>query len=401
MKKVLIFSLSYYPRFVGGAEVAIKEITDRVSPEEIEFHMVTLRYDSNLPKHEKVGNIFVHRIGFTKKNPTVVDLKKMPLHLNKMAFQFHAFFEAARLHKKYKFEAVWAMMAHSAGVPASLFKAFFPDVHYILTLQEGDPTDEIEKKMRPLRPLFRRAFLKADKVQAISTFLGRWAVKMGYRGTPIIIPNGVDGKLFSQSYSEEELDHQRSALGKKKGDVFLITTSRLVVKNGLKDVISALPLLPPFVRFLIIGVGPEEKALRTHAFDLGVSRRTEFKGFVSHEELPKYLKASDIFVRPSLSEGMGNSFIEAMASGIPVIATQVGGIADFLFDPEKNIDRESTGRAVLPNDPAGIAKAVEAYIGNPATTKVIAHTAQKMALENYDWNLMAKRMSEEVFGIIK
>ena len=64
VKKILIFSLAYYPNFVGGAEVAIKEITDRISPEDFEFHMITLRFDSRLPKTEKIGNIFVHRIGF-------------------------------------------------------------------------------------------------------------------------------------------------------------------------------------------------------------------------------------------------------------------------------------------------------------------------------------------------
>ena len=52
VKKILIFSLAYYPNFVGGAEVAIKEITDRLSPEEFEFHLVTLRFDSSLPKTE-------------------------------------------------------------------------------------------------------------------------------------------------------------------------------------------------------------------------------------------------------------------------------------------------------------------------------------------------------------
>ena len=55
-KRVLIFSLAYFPKHVGGAEVAIKEITDRISPQDIEFHMITLRFDSTLPKVEKIGN---------------------------------------------------------------------------------------------------------------------------------------------------------------------------------------------------------------------------------------------------------------------------------------------------------------------------------------------------------
>ena len=80
MKKILIFSLAYYPHHIGGAEVAIKEITDRITPEDIEFHMVTLRFDSTLPKVEKIGNVLVHRIGFTKDRPSMADLGKLPLY---------------------------------------------------------------------------------------------------------------------------------------------------------------------------------------------------------------------------------------------------------------------------------------------------------------------------------
>jgi len=65
MQKVLIFSLAYFPKHVGGAEVAIKEKTDRIT--DLEFHMVTLRYDSTLPKVEKVGNVLVHVSGSSKR----------------------------------------------------------------------------------------------------------------------------------------------------------------------------------------------------------------------------------------------------------------------------------------------------------------------------------------------
>ena len=70
MKKILIFSLVYYPRYIGGAEVAIKEITDRISPSDIEFDMVTLRSHKDLPKAEKIGNVNVYRVGLLnhKKN---------------------------------------------------------------------------------------------------------------------------------------------------------------------------------------------------------------------------------------------------------------------------------------------------------------------------------------------
>lgn len=395
MKKILIFSLVYYPKHVGGAEVAIKEITDRIS--DIEFHMVTLRMDSMLPAMEQVGNVFVQRIGFTKPNPGMADLKKFPLHLNKFLFQFTAFLKAASLHRKYKYDTVWGMMAHSTGVPAGLFKTFFPKVPYILTLQEGDPIEHIEKTMRPLWPLFTRGFTKADTIQAISNFLGRWATARGFKGRLEIIPNAVNTKHFSHDYSDAELVPIRASMGKKDGDVFLITTSRLVKKNAVDDVIRALPKLPPHVHFAILGTGPDEVMLRALATSEGVTDRVHFLGQIGHDVMPKYLKASDIFIRPSRSEGMGNSFVEAMAAGIPVIATQEGGIADFLFDAKRNPEKVTTGWAVDTDAPDQIAEVVKDIIANPEKVREVTKTAKAMAFEKYDWDLIAKDMRERVF----
>ncbi len=97
MKKILIFSLAYYPRHVSGAEAAVKEITDRIS--DIEFHMVTLRFDSADAREEKLGNVMVHRVGSSS-------------YLSKILFPFGAALNARRLHKKHSFDALWAMMTY-------------------------------------------------------------------------------------------------------------------------------------------------------------------------------------------------------------------------------------------------------------------------------------------------
>ena len=86
MRKVLIFSLAYFPKHVRRCRGFIKEITERMP--DIEFHMVTNRFDSTLPRVERIGNVLVHRIGITTKNPSMNDLRKWPLHLNKFLFQF-------------------------------------------------------------------------------------------------------------------------------------------------------------------------------------------------------------------------------------------------------------------------------------------------------------------------
>jgi glycosyltransferase involved in cell wall biosynthesis len=395
MKRILIFSLAYFPKHVGGAEVAIKEKTDRMP--EYEFHMVCLRYDSTLPKEEKVGNVIVHRIGFVRPNPSMGELKKFPLHFNKYWFQFAAAFKALALHRTYRFDATWAMMAHSCGVPAALFKIFRPRVPYVLELQEGDPPAHIERLALPVWPLFSRAFTSADVISVISTFLGKWARHRGFKGPVVLVPNAVNTKHFSQEYPAQVVNEVKDRLGKKMGDVFVITTSRLVHKNAVDDMIRALPKLPQNVHFIVLGTGPDEAMLRALCKNEGVEDRVRFVGQIGHLEMPVYLKASDIFIRASRSEGMGNSFVEAMAAGLPVIATQEGGIADFLFDEKRNPDKPVTGWAVDKDSPEQIANAVTAIMGNPEKVRSVIATARAMVIEKYDWDLIARDMNEKVF----
>jgi glycosyltransferase involved in cell wall biosynthesis len=288
-------------------------------------------------------------------------------------------------------------MAHATGVPASKFKKSFPEVKYLLTLQEGDPPAHIEHKMRMFGESFKRAFTTADSIQVISNFLGNWAKQKGFRKEPILIPNAVNTTHFSQSYSEADLKAIRAELGFSKEDVLLVTTSRLVHKNAVDNVIKALPTLPEKVKFIIFGTGPDEDMLKALAKKIGVEPRVVFYGQIEHADMPKYLKACDIFIRPSRSEGMGNSFVEAMAAELPVVATQAGGIADFLFDEKLNPDQTTTGWAVGIDSPTDITKAVMDITKNPEKVQQITKSAKSMVLNKYDWDLIAKNMEQQVF----
>lgn len=395
MKRVLIFSLAYFPKYVGGAEVAIQEITNRI--QDIEFHLVTNRYDTTLPKEEKIGNVYVHRIGFTRPNPSPADLKRFPLHLNKFLFQFSAAWKAIQLNRTHHYDAIWAMMAHSCGVPAALFKLFSPRTPYLLTLQEGDPPKHIERVMLPVWPLFRRAFRSAERVQVISNFLGSWARQMGYTREITLVPNGVNTAHFSQSYPEATVNRIKDELDKKMGDVFLVSTSRLVHKNALDDVIRALTYMPEQVHFINFGFGPDMEKLAACAQKEGVAHRVRLLPHPGLDTLPLYLRACDIFVRPSRSEGFGVSFVEAFAAGLPVIATQEGGIADFLFDEKRNPDKPVTGFAVDADSPEQIAEQVRSIMSHPEKVRAVVATAKALAVREYDWDLIARTMRERVF----
>lgn len=397
-KRVLIFSLAYYPSFTSGAEAALKEITDRIDSNEIEFHLITLRYDASLPRVEQLGNVLVHRIGITQSTkPTFADLGKWPLDLNKPLYQFLAAWKACSLHRTYRYDAIWAMMAHSTGVPAALFKLFHPRVPYVLTLQEGDPPEYIEKTLRPLWPLFTRAFTQASVVQAISGFLGEWARRRGFQGPLEIIHNGANPKDVSNDIPAEEVERARVALHKQPGEILLMNTARIVSQKAPDITVRALALLPEHIRLVLVGDGPEQAAVKALALELGVAHRVQFTGRVDRSEVTAYRKNADIFVCASRSEGLGLAFLSAMASRLPVVATQEGGLADFIFDAKRNPKKPTTAWAVDKDRPEQIAAAVQEILADPVQTDRVTTQAREMILTSFEWGTIATAMKNRVF----
>lgn len=368
-KRILIFSLAYFP-FVGGAEIAVKEITDRISMG-WEFDMITLKMKPELPREERLGNINVYRIAGPK-----------------LLFPFLAFLKSLALHKKINYSAVWSIMANRAGFAALFFKFFHPKIKFLLTLQEGDPFDYPQKRagiIWPLiKPLFSRIFIKADYIQAISNYLADWAKKMEAKCPVEVVPNGVDIKNFQFLLPDFQLKDLRNKLGIKDYEKILITTSRLVPKNAVDDAMKALQYLSDNIKFLILGAGPELENLKNLAKELGLENKVMFLGEISHRELPQYLKISDIFVRPSLSEGLGNSFLEAMACGLPIIGTPVGGIPDFLKDRE-------TGLFAEVKNSRNIAEKIKLLFQNEALRKKIAENGKNLVVEKYNWDVIARK----------
>lgn len=376
---ILIFSTAYHP-FIGGAEVAVREITDRLF--DFEFHMITARFNRLLPKVEKVGAITVYRIGLG-----------IPL-LDKLVLPVAGGLKALLLKRKNNYKAYWCIMVTFASLAA--LKANFlsrKKVPIILTLQEGDSEEYFKKKWGGLiETCWNLLLKKTTHLIAISNYLKEKARAMRYHGDVSIIPNGVDVKKFSDPISLEERKRLRTEFDLQDHDTALITVSRLTAKNGIEDVIRALPLLPRSVKFLIFGKGELREPLRLLAKEKDVSDRVSFRGFVTHKELPKALQASDIFIRTPLSEGFGNSFVEAMAAGIPVIATPVGGIVDFLKD-------EETGLFAEVQSESSIATAVMRFVHDENLKSHVVETAFKMVKEKYDWDIIAEQM-RRVFGKI-
>ena len=372
-KRALIFSIAYYPH-VGGAEIAVKEITDRVP--DIEWHMITCALSPDLPQQEKIGSVHVHRVSCSK-----------------YLFPFVAWRYAHKLYSKIPFDFTWSIMAAYAGFANLFFKMTHANVPFLLTLQEGDPIEYIKRKVWFIYPLFRLIFKRADKIQAISKFLASFGRDMGHDKPIEVIANGVDVSLFSQHISHEKKSDLSVRMSKKENEIYLVTTSRLVYKNAVDDIISSLTILPAHISLVIIGKGEEGPRLSEQAERLSVIDRVKFVGFIPHEDIPLYFSICDIFVRPSRSEGFGNSFIEAMAAGLPVVATPVGGIVDFIDDQE-------TGVFCCPDNPKSLAEAIMSLVNNHQLVKKIVAGGYERVVSEYSWDHIAQKMRDQVFNTL-
>lgn len=387
MRRVLIFSLAYYPHLVGGAEVAIKEITDRLGSD-FEFDMVTLYAGKN--RFERIGNVNVYRVGPNVKivGNTVPQIS----YIMKCAYVASAFFKSLILYHTHHYEFTWSVIASFNAYANLFFSWIHPKIPFLLTLQEGDTPEHIKKAttLPILYRLYKKIFKRASSIQTISNYLASYARDMGAECGVVVVPNGVNYQFFSEPAQQSQIKALQHELGIESSDTVLITTSRLVQKNGVGDIIDALSHISESTKLLILGTGPLEEMLKEKTILLKLDSRVKFVGFVPHRELPLYLQASHIFVRPSLSEGFGISFIEAMAAGLPVIATNVGGIPDFLTD-------RVTGLFCEVGNGKSVAEKVELLMTDQNLKESIVKNAREMVKEKYDWDLVSKGM-REVFG---
>ncbi len=375
---IVVFSFAYDP-FVGGSEIAIKEIIRQA--ENFDFTVLTSRFEPTTPPVDKYGNVDIRRLGPPSRVRHGAIFKKI-------GYVFRAWQEAERLHSQRRFDLIWVVMASYGGIAALLFKMNHPNVPMLLTIQEGDSESHLKYGKFGLVGFFGKLmFRSADYIQVISGYLRDFSLMQGAQVPIEIVPNGVDIGLFSTKYRPVEIKALREYLG-IKDEYVALTTSRLVVKNGVDILIRAVAKFKerrPNIKCLIIGEGPDRIKLERLAKKLGVESNVIFLGHMSQNDLPLYFAISDMFIRPSRSEGLGSSFLEAMAAGTPVIGTPVGGIVDFLKDGE-------TGYVAEPENPESVAYKMHEILDDSKKTGKTVRQAKDLIHRGYSWETVGKMM---------
>lgn len=374
---VLVFSTAFLP-LIGGAEVAIDEITKRVKS--MRFLIITARFSREHPRHEKQGHVEIIRVGFG-------------FAFDKWLLPFFGFWAGYRALAQNTRAVLWGMMISQGSIAAYFLKIVYPKIPLVITLQEGDSEAYREHGRAGFIYFFwKRILRRADRVTAISAYLAVQARRAGFRGEVAIIPNGVDEQYVSASFEGVGLEDVREELHIAPGERVVISVSRLVEKNGIADLLKAFALLRnggTQARLVLVGDGPEKANLASLAGKLALGGSVLFAGSIRHDELLRYYRMSDIFVRPSRSEGLGSAFLEAMGAGVPVVATPIGGIVDFIEDGK-------TGVLAKPENPESIAAAILKVLEDPVFAGTLKENARELIIQKYLWVDIVQKM-EEVF----
>ena len=237
----------------------------------------------------------------------------------------------------------------------------------------------------------RQSFLKkfvcsrATKIRAISNKVHDTIVSWGIPSEKItIIGDRVDCNHFNLNIDGNEI---RKKLGIQ--NKMIISVASLIEIKGFGTLLEAAKLVRESiadVKFVIVGTGHLKSKLIEKTKELGISDIVNFVGFIPYSEMPKYYAASDLFVHPTYVEGLGRVVLEAQAAGIPVVATNVGGIPEAVSD--------SSAILVEPRDPKALGDAILKVLKDKELAVNLSKKGREFVMNNFEFFKQEKKLIE-------
>jgi L-malate glycosyltransferase len=227
----------------------------------------------------------------------------------------------------------------------------------------------------------------AHRITVNAAAVGRFVeAEEGCRpGKMVLIPNGVSEEALRVSTDGRQ---KRRELGLPADGPVIGAVSRLAWKKGVRYLLDAVPPLLeslPQLRVVIVGDGPLRQELEAQACSLGIAERVTFLG--SRPDALSLLPVFDVFVLPSVVEGMSNALLEAMATARPIVATDVGGNSEVVVDGE-------TGLLVAAADPGQMAGAILKLLQAPEMAQEMGAAGRRRVTLHYRVDVMARRIEE-------
>ncbi|UCE75376.1 MAG: glycosyltransferase family 4 protein [Methanomassiliicoccales archaeon] len=343
-----------------------------------EIDVITLYYPGS-KKFEIMNGIRVHRFQYwspsryqklATESGIATDLKSNIIA--RIQLPFLLLFFLLKTHKISKSCDIIHAHFTLSGL-AAVFSQRIGRKRIILTCHGSDINYIPESGM--VRTISIHTLEKVNKIITVSYALKNKIVDLGISQDKIvIIPNSVDTKRFSPRRT-------------KSNGFEILWAGRMVREKGLEYLFQAMIEVIdkiPDVKLILIGDGEQRKYLEKLAVKIGIRDNLHFVGIKEHSAMPDYMAQAKLFVLPSLSEGMPLTLLEAMSSGIPIVATKVGGIPEVVKNGENGI-------LVPPGDSKELSKAILRLMENKTLSDELGKNARKLIIDKYSLDSAARK----------
>ena len=283
---------------------------------------------------------------------TLYMVRSIPLLIAKeYKFRIAAFYsrEVAKQVKELGIDVVHTQDEFSLGIFGKIMsrKMNIPFIHTYHTMWEEyihyiSPIKGNHNSLKKIARKLSRAFVrKADCVIAPSNKTASYLKnECAIKNKPIyIVPTGIDVEPFKkENFTQEEKDALKESIGVSKDEKVILFLGRIADEKSIDVLIDQMPNVfeeYPKAKFVIVGYGPQEDQLKSQVKKLNLQDKVIFTGKIPWKDVPRYYNMADVFVNASLTETQGLTFIEAMASSLPVVCKYAPNLTEFITN-EKN-----------------------------------------------------------------
>ena len=257
------------------------------------------------------------------------------------------------------------------------------------TLHTIDPLTGRDKQSRRLRLMWRVLGWGAKRLIAVSEGVRRHYIAHfpALAGRFLTLYNGIELERFRPRPETERLTYrQRYQL--PPTTPILLTVAVLRQPKGIQYLLQALPAIRqalPETRYVVVGGGDYEAPLKQLAHELGVAEQVLFAG--SQDNIPEWLALSDLFVLPTLDDALPTVLMEAMAAGLPIIASAVGGVPEMVTDGQN-------GLLLRPGQPTLLAEQTIALLANPTLRHQLGQNGRLIAQQRFNLATQAQTLTQ-------
>jgi glycosyltransferase involved in cell wall biosynthesis len=360
---VLMVTYQYAPAADGGAARQAQRLAEGLVSRGRRVGVVTARFPGTR-SFERMAGVEIHRVWAIPRSGTF-SATFLPSLARFLAFHGRRY-DIWHAHQAY----------YNAGVALELARVI--GKRCIVKAAASGPYGDLARLSRVrLGSWVRKAILRADAIISLNAEMTEELLAAGILSTRIRrIPNGVDCEQFSPPAPVERLE-SRAKLGMSRDHVVVLYAGRLAADTGTSFMLDAWRVIEqrfPREPWVLIVAGDELSTNVHRARGERELQRARFLGKVS--EIRPLLLAADLLVRPSLTEGMSNVVLEAMASALPVVGSRTGGL-------KEQIEDQVTGVLVAPGDAAALAEGLVSLLTDARRRESMGAAGRKRAEKHY------------------